>query len=204
MSNQVKLGTHLLLSGLLLKDVSGIQQEYLCILRMSKKPIVRSWNRSAIKLLLDFSQEIWKYRSNILHDEATVTEEAILHNQGIDLLRSLRSTPYRLPISKRKLIGRSSEYLSTTPINNVVSWTNHINSALEEQTHLEKTSSNDIRIWIHSGKIDSRENCMRIKTPDGWYDPGYHDSDGSDLTVNKYKRFLGEKMIRGFPIPPLL
>ena len=192
-NNQVKLGTHLLLSGLLIKDVSGIQQEYLCDLRRSKKTNARSRNRSTIKLLLDFSHELWKYRSNILHDEATMTQEAVLRNQAVNLLRSLRTTPYCLPITKRKLLERSSDYLSTTPINNVGSWTNRVKSALEEQTHLEKTSSNDIRIWIHSGKIDSRENCMRMKTPDGWYDPSYYDSDDSDLTENEYMKYPDEE-----------
>ena len=57
MNNQVQLGTHLLLSGFLTKDVSDIQQEYLCDLRRSKKPNVRSWNRSAIKLLSRIMEE---------------------------------------------------------------------------------------------------------------------------------------------------
>ena len=193
MNNQVQLGTHLLLSGFLTKDVSDIQQEYLCDLRRSKKPNVRSWNRSAIKLLLDFSHELWKNRSNILHDEATMTQEAVLRNQAVNLLWSLRTTPYCLHITKRKLLERSSEYLNTTPINNIVSWTNRVKCALEEQTHLEKTSSNDIRIWIHSGKIDSRRNCTSMKTPDGWYDPSYYNSDDSDLTENEYMKYPDEE-----------
>ena len=57
MNNQVQLGTHLLFLGFLTKDVSDIQQEYLCDLRRSKKPNVRSWNRSAIKLLSQIMEE---------------------------------------------------------------------------------------------------------------------------------------------------
>ena len=74
-----------------------------------------------------------------------------------------------------------------------MSWTNRVNNALEEQTHLEKTSSNDIRIWMHSGKINSRENCVRMKTPDGWCDPSYYDSDDSDLPANEYKKYPDEE-----------
>ena len=88
------MGTHLLLSGHLLRDVSDIQIIHLQNMKTSKKPNVHSWNRSVIQLLLDFSQNIWKYRSDILHDEATMTQEAVLRNQAVGLLRSNRTTPY--------------------------------------------------------------------------------------------------------------
>ena len=73
--------------------------------------------------------------------------------------------------------------------------------ALEEQTFHEKTSSNDIQIWLHSGKIDSRKNYMKMKTQDGWYDPSYYDSDDSELTVNVHKRFPDEAHDSWIPNP---
>ena len=154
-------------SGVLLQDVSEIRQDYLNGLKLLKKPNFQSLNRSIIKLLLHISQDLWKCRSDILHNKAPITQEAVLRNQAIALVRSLRTTPYSLPHAKRKLFDCTSHYLSTTPLNNVVLRTNRINMAIEEQTFLEKTSSNDIQIWMHTGKIDSRQNCMNMKAPDG-------------------------------------
>ena len=200
-NKEITMGTHRLLSGFLMCDVSDVQFIYLQHLRTTKKPNIASWNRSVIQLLLDFSQNIWKYRSDILHAEATLTQETTLRNQAVELLRSLRSTPYRIPHTNRSLLERTSHYLQTTHVQNVISWTNRINTALEEQTHLEKTTSNDIRTWAYSGKIDSRRNCLSMKSPDGWYDPTYYDSDDSELTANENRRFPDEEYDSWIPNP---
>ena len=83
----------------------------------------------------------------------------------------------------------------------MTSWTNRINDAIEEQSFNNKTSSNDIRIWLHSGKIDSRRNCRSMKTYDNWYDPQYYDSDDSELTVNLPDKYPDEADASWIPNP---
>ena len=104
MNVQIEVGAELLLSVFMLDTLSDIQQEHLESLRLQKKPNVLSWNRSALQILLDYSRALWKYRSEILHNESLFTQETMLRNQAASLLTSLRSTPYRLPMANRNLL----------------------------------------------------------------------------------------------------
>ena len=193
MNVQIEVGAELLLSVFMLDTLSDIQQEHLESLRLQKKPNVLSWNRSALQILLDYSRALWKYRSEILHNESLFTQETMLRNQAASLLTSLRSTPYRLPMANRNLLKRSTEYLNTSHIRNVISWTNRVNRALEEQAFIEKTSSTDIRTWIYSGTISTLHSCSRLRSSeDTWYDRHNYDSDDSEMTVNEQNKFPDE------------
>ena len=162
MNIRIEIGAQLLLSGFLLKDISQIQQTHINSLKLQKKPNVLSWNRSAIQILLEYSRSIWKFRSEILHNELLFTQERTLCDQAVSLLLSLRSTPYRLPMTHRNLLQRSTEYLQISQLQNVISWTHRVNKALEKQALSEKTSSTDIRTWIYSGTIYTNTPCTRL------------------------------------------
>lgn len=194
MNNQIEMGVPNLLSGLLHRDLSDIQQQHLQNLRQAKRPNISSWNRSIILFFLVYSQSIWKFRSDVLYNEALFTRETLLRDQAVALLTSLRHTPFRLPNQSRNLLNRSTDYLKTSYLRNVISWTNRVNAALEDQSFNEKTSSTDIRTWIYSGNILSRDQCTRLRDVDTWYDPHAYDSDNSEMTVNYYKKFPDEEL----------
>ena len=81
-NNKVSMGPLLMLSRFITCDLSAIQSTYLETLQRQKKPNISSWNRTIIKSLLEYSQAIWKFRSEILHDEAVFTQEAMLRTQA--------------------------------------------------------------------------------------------------------------------------
>ena len=193
MNSQINLGVQMLLSGFLLCEISEIQIKYMDTLTLQKKPNINSWNRSIIRALLEYSQSIWKFRSDILQNESIFTREAMLRDQATSLLLSLRTTPYRLPSDTRNLLKRTTHYLQSTHLRNVISWTNRINIALETQNFNEKTTSNDIHTWLYSSVITDRRLCSRLKTDDTWYDPHTYDSDDSDMTINFSDKFPDEE-----------
>lgn len=186
------MGVQLLLSGYLLKELSEIQQKRLEGLRLQRKPNIHSWNRSMITFLLEYSQALWKFRYEIHHTEAKMTHETILREQAVSLLFSLRTTPYRIPYNLRNLLTRTTEYLRTTQIHNVTSWTNRMNMALEDQSLAKKPSSMDIRTWMYSGVLSTQSACIRAKNDNTWYDPHDYDTDDSDLTINYCKKIPDE------------
>ena len=91
------MGVQLLLSGYLLRDLSDIQQKYMEGLKLQRKPNIHSWHRSTISFLFEYSQALWKFRSEIHHSEAKMTQEMMFREQAVSLLLSLWSTPYHIP-----------------------------------------------------------------------------------------------------------
>ena len=192
-NEQIELGIPLLLSGFITKGVSEIQQKHLEGLQSSRRPNIRSWCKSAIKHLLEFTQTLWKFRSEILYEEATFTQEAMLLPQAINLLQSLRKMPYSLHKSARNLLDQSTSYLQTTHLRNVISWTKRVNRVLEQQSFSEKNTINDIRTWIYSGELLTAKEQTRLRHDgDDWYDPHSYDSDDSEITVNLSKKYPDE------------
>ena len=172
--------------------MSEIQQYYVEGLKLQRKPNINSWNSSIITFLLEYSQALWKFRSEIHHSEATLTQETMLREQAVSLLLSLRTTPHRIPHHLRNLLTRTSDFLRSTQIHNVTSWTNRINQALEDQQFSEKSTSMDIRTWMYSGSLSAKAACTRVKSDDTWYDPHAYDTDDSDLTINYCHKFPDE------------
>ena len=104
LNNQVSMGPLLMLSGFITCDLSANQSTYMETLQRQKKPNMSSWNRTIIKSLLEYSQAIWKFRSEILHDEAVLTQDAMLRTQATQLLYSIRRTLHRIPSKNRNLL----------------------------------------------------------------------------------------------------
>ena len=71
------------LSGFLCREVPEIQQKHMKGLKLARMSKINSWNRGAIKALLTFSQAVWTFRSDILHNEATFTRNYALSNQTL-------------------------------------------------------------------------------------------------------------------------
>ena len=191
-NNQIAMGVQSLFSGYLLTDLSKVQENYMGTLPLQRKPNIRSWNRNVIKFMFEYSQVIWKARSEILHNEAQVTQEALLREQAVSLLVSLRTVPYKIPASVRNLLNRSTHYLRTTPLQNVALWTQRVNLALEDQSYIEKTTTSDIRTWMYTGNIATKHQYTRLKSDDSWYDTHAYDSDYSDLTISYTQKFPDE------------
>lgn len=145
MNHQIDMGAKQPLSGFLCQEVSKVRNRYMNTLKLEKKNTMHSWNRETIKSLLDFSNALWKFRSDILHDEAVFTQETMLRDQAIQLLSTLQFTPYQLPQKSHKLLNRTKSYLQTSHLRNIISWTNRVNKAMEEQNYSERSTSNDIR-----------------------------------------------------------
>ena len=74
------MGVLPLLSGFLCQEVSEIQKNHMQGLKLARKSNINSWNRGTIKALLTFSHDVWKFRSDILHNEATFTQETMLRD----------------------------------------------------------------------------------------------------------------------------
>ena len=156
-NQQLCMGTLSLLSGFPCQDVSTIQQHYMDGLKLEQKPNMYSWSWGAIKALLNFPQAIWKFRSDNLHNEATFAQEKMLWEQAIQLLTSLRSTPFRLPKTSNSLLTQTKDYLQISHLRNITSWTKRVNRAIEEHNFNERTSSIGIRTWLYSETITSNE-----------------------------------------------
>ena len=149
---QIDFGIENLLSGALTLPLVAVQRHYTKT-RLAQQPSnsqinFTSWNRSFITLLLDYSNELWQFRCQVMHDEAKLTRESTVRDQAVTLLDSLKKDPFRVPFSFRNLLNRSRHYLRTTHLRNVRSWINRINYAVELESGRRKNGVNDIRRWM--------------------------------------------------------
>ena len=151
-NNQMTLGVDNLLSGALTTFLSDIQRHHIKTYNVGKFTSIRSWNRNIIKLMLDHANELWQFRSKILHDEALLTREAFLRNQAVDIHISYKATPYKVAYEQRHLLDRTTTYLRSTHLRNVRSWLNRINLAIEEEANRVKNGRSDIRNWMSKKK----------------------------------------------------
>lgn len=150
-NHQISFGIDNLLSGALTLQLASAQRHYSKNQHngpKSKNINYNSWNRSFIKLILDYSNDLWLYRCKILHDDEKLTRESTVRAQAVTLLESLKKDPFQVPFSFRNLLNRSPHYLKTTHLRNVRNWLNRINFAVELEAGRRKNGVNDIRRWL--------------------------------------------------------
>ena len=120
--------------------------------------LIRAWNRNFIELMLDHANDIWKFRSEVLHEEEKLTREAAMREQAVNLLLRLRQDPHKVIFQFRNKLNRTRHYLRTTHARNVRSWLNRIMLAVEMETNRRKRGVNDIRWWIEGRLDEIKEN----------------------------------------------
>lgn len=95
--------------------------------------------------MLDHAHEIWRYRSEILHEEDKLTREATMREQAENILLQLRNDPHQVPFDFRNLLNWTSYYLRTPHVQNVRSWLMQITQAVELEAGRRTKGVNDIR-----------------------------------------------------------
>ena len=180
LNHQISFGIDNLLSGTLTVQLSEIQKHFIKNYNVGKHTSIWAWNRNIITCMLDHANDIWKYRSEILHEE----EETTMREQAIHLLLNLRKDPYQIPFTFRNLLNRTRQYLRTTHMGNVRSWLNRITYAVELGAGRRTNGVNDIRWWIH-GKSGELNDKKRLWGEIHGLDSDY-DSDDTEYDILRY------------------
>ena len=183
-NHQISFGIDNLLSGALTKQLSAVQKHHIDNFNVGKQTSIRAWNRHFITLMLEHANEIWKHRSEILHQEEKLTREATMREQAVNLLLEMRKDPYQIPYDFRNLLNRTRHYLRTTHIRNVRSWLTRISQAIELATGRKKNGVNDIRWWIEGRRSDGTKK-KRLWGEIHGLDEDY-DSDDTEYDLLKY------------------
>ena len=155
---QLSFGIDNLLSGALTTHLSLVQKHHIETYNVGKMTSIRAWNRNFIELMLDHANDIWKFRSEVLHEEEKLTREAAMREQAVNLLIRLRQDPHQVTFQFRNLLNRTRHYLRTTHARNVRSWLNRITLAVEMEANRRKRGVNDIRWWIEGRLSKKKEN----------------------------------------------
>ena len=181
---QISYGIDNLLSGALTKQLSAVQKHHIENYNVGKQTSIRAWNRKFITIMLEHTNEIWKHRCEVLHNEEKLTREATMREQAVHLLLELRKDPYQVLYDFRNLLNRTRHYLRTTHVRNVTSWLTRITQAIELAAGRKKTGANDIRWWIE-GRNDNGRRGKRIWGELHGLDTDY-DSDGTEYDLLRY------------------
>ena len=111
-----------------------------------KKFNAESWGRWFVRLMMDFSQSIWKCRCELVHARQQGTMEHRLRHLSVSWLVKLKNTPTLFPIDSRYITNRSLRHFKTGALRSVNAWTRRIDIELKRKR--ESSHAGDIGKWI--------------------------------------------------------
>ena len=118
------------------------------------------WTRGVIRLILDYTNSIWLYRSSVLHSKDELSREQLVRSQAVELLSKLKRDPYRLPYIFRDLPTRTKSQLMTSPLQNVLNWIDRVSVALYRQAKNNKLGVSDIQYWLKGTGPFLKRRCQ--------------------------------------------
>lgn len=149
---QSRIGSRNMFRGLICTQISDLQEEWYKDHKHKKRNNIAKWDVSVRKALIDISNEIWKHRCTIVHEENKVTVEGYTRTAAFDLLHKLKQVPWSLPSASRHLLNRDGEYFKKANIQDVSSWLRRIQYGIQEIEAMEARTSTDIRTWFQNGQ----------------------------------------------------
>ena len=157
------LGVQNMLLGIVTPKFSESQRIYYKQNSFGKNFNAERWGKWFIRLMMDFSQAIWKYRCEILHARQEGTMEHRLRDLAVSWLVQLKNTPTLLPVDSRYLANRSIRHFKTGALRSVNAWIRRIDIELKRKR--ESAHAGDIRNWIqrHSQSQHNSESSTHNK-----------------------------------------
>ena len=141
--------------------VSSIQDQYIDDNGLGHTTHVIKWNRQFIRLIMDYTNDIWLFRCSVLHGQDKVHRNTVVRNQAVDLLMKLRRDPYKLPHGSRDLAIRSRSKIMSSELSSVLNWISRVSNALDIQSKNLRLGRQDIRDWLKTGAPYERSRNHR-------------------------------------------
>ena len=143
------LGIQNMLLGIVTPLFSEAQRIYYQENSFGKNYNADRWGRWFVRLMMDFSQSIWKYRCElVVHSRQEGTMEHRLRDLAVLWLIQLKNTPTLLPIESRFLTNRNPRHFKLGALRSVNAWIRRVDIELKRKR--ESSHAGDIRKWIKS------------------------------------------------------
>ena len=180
MNQVIDCGVDNIISGVITDYVSSIQDQYIDDNGLGHTTHVITWSRQFIRLIMDYTNDIWLFRCSVLHGQDKVHRDTVVRNQAVDLLMKLRRDPYKLPHGSRDLAIRSRSKIMSSELSSVLNWISRVSNALDIQSKNLRLGRQDIRDWLKTGTPYERSRTHR----DGFYVTGCTVEYDSDITID--------------------
>ena len=178
---QTLLGFSYFVQGLISHHFIAIQQSHYDALRL-RNSTGDNWSKNLILALISFSQNIWKYRCELIAKSTEASYEDNIRRECATLLLWLKSSPQSLPLSFRFLLQKRPEYTKTAPLRSLQSWLTRTHIDLRKAKSGENTSSMDIQNWFTNVVTTNQQHhSSTISSPT-------HDDYDSDDTHTAFLR----------------
>ena len=194
-NDTITLGMDNFLSAVVTKSISDAQHRYIIDHGLSNVINITGWNKGVIRIMFEYTNSIWLYRSSILHEKKELNREAMIRQQAVDLLFQLRRNPYKLHYSGRDLSARRRSDIMNAPLSRVLNWIDRVSVALDKQSKNAQLGTSDIRRWLHSDLHPSKTHANNEieKYDDGFYVHGCYVDYDSDATLSNFDRYPDEQ-----------
>ena len=142
-----KLGTKNMMFGILSKRFLDCQKLYFQHNNFGRNYTIDRWGRWIIRALQEFTNNLWSYRCEIMHEKEVGTMEFRLRSLAETWLIQLQMNPTILPIKSRYLLNKSPKYFRKGDLRSVNAWVRRMDAELRESKIESNTS--DIRLWLN-------------------------------------------------------
>ena len=183
--SQELLGFSYFMRGFISHQFIAIQQSHYDALRLQTST-GDNWSKNFIIALISFSQNIWKYRCELIAKSTEASYEDNIRRECTTLLFRLNSSPQSLPVSFRFLLKKRPEYMKTAPLRSLQSWLTRTHLGLRQAKSGAKNSSMDIRNWFSTVLATSSDNQQQSSIFSSPIDEAYDSDDTYTAFLRDY------------------
>ena len=103
------------------------------------------WAQLIISALMNFSVNIWKFRSAIYHNTHVPQTELNIRQEAYNLLLNLKSSPATLPAANRNLLNRNTRFFFKSAVRQIHAWVGRVNTTVMIKKRIDEKGKRDIR-----------------------------------------------------------
>jgi len=151
--DQMQLGFGNMFCGVITHKFGLIQQKYYNEIGVNARKFnANEWNIAVIRMLLNFSHDMWKYRCDYVHRASTLSIENQERETAWKICSYVREKPWTMRREDLFLSRKPREYFISSKLHHVRSWVERVQLSMDIAQMVEQTTRQDIRKWIKMPK----------------------------------------------------
>ena len=199
-NSQNLLGISYFIRGFISWKFAKIQQNHYSALSLTSCS-GDNWAKKFILALISFSQNIWKFRCDLVASSTSASYEQSTRNECETLILTLRQNPTSLPTSYRFLLQKKPEFTKTATLRSLQSWLTRLKLELQQAKSGSKTASMDIRNWFPNVHSTPSQPSLASNNTNTAFTQADSDYDSDDTETAFFRDFPDETPYTNHWIP---
>ena len=136
--------------GVVSKCFGEIQDEYYQQLEVRKAIMTKNeWNVMFIRELLTYSQAIWKFRCDWMHNTRNGTIESQIRDMAMNLRNEILANPWKIRNEDVHLLRRNAKFIFNGSIIQIQQWIDRVITSVNIAINHDIATRQDLKKWLH-------------------------------------------------------